>query len=54
MLKIYMCSKNDWIYSYKKNMSMTIKYKDSLLAQEVPEMIIPGRSAETWTAQVKP
>lgn len=33
---------------------MTIKYKDSLLAQEVSEMIICGSSAEAWPAQIKP
>lgn len=32
---------------------MTTKYKDSLVAQEVPEMVIPGSSAEVWTAQIK-
>lgn len=32
---------------------MTTKYNDSLLALEVPEMVIPGSSAEAWTAQIK-
>ena len=54
MLKVYMCSKNDWINSQKKNISITIKYKDSLLTQEVPEKVIPGSSAEACTAQIKP
>lgn len=35
-------------------MSMTIKYKVSLLTQEVSEMVSPGSSAEACTAQIEP